>query len=590
MLFSKVRDAMSRRSVAPVESGREDVSVSPTVAPHPHPNGGRNSVATSDGKAGRSPAPSSLVGNTLSGSVWTIISRLTGVGKVITIGAVLGATYLGNTYQATNALPNLMYYQFLAGSLFASLLVPPLVRCLDGKSHRDAQRLASGFLGTLMLGAAGICVLGVLCGPLIVRLLSAGVANASIARAQRHVGLLLLMMFLPQVVLYAIAGTGAAVMNARGRFALAAGAPALENIGIITTLISSALIFGTSTSLSNIGTSRLLFLGIGTTASVAVHAGCQWWGAHRAGINLVPRVAWNDPDVREIMSRVRVTLAYTGLTALQIFVVMIVANRVPGGLVAFQLALNFFFLPAAVATWPIARACLPLLARAFHRADPAAFQRELSRSLSSALFLTIPVATAYVILARPLARVLSFGHLHTTAGMTLITVSLATLGLGIAGDTVFILGTYAFYARNDVRPPLRSMVLRVAISFVGMAIAMTLHGPAVLIALGLSLSVAATVGALHLCRNFSGFTVPSDCINSVLHTIAASLVMAVPMILIAVGVTKALPSGAPASGLATVTAAIAGALVFLGLQSRWGAPEIGSFKRVMVRFLHRTST
>jgi putative peptidoglycan lipid II flippase len=578
---------MSRRSVAAPVTDREAASASLPIPQHPHRNGDRTPLT--DNKDNQSPPPSSLVGNTLSGSVWTIISRLTGVGKVITIGAVLGATYLGNTYQATNALPNLMYYQFLAGSLFASLLVPPLVRCLDGKSHRDAQRLASGFLGTLMLGAAAICVLGVVCGPLIVRLLSAGVADAAVAREQRHVGFLLLMMFLPQVVLYAIAGTGAAAMNARGRFALAAGAPALENIGIITTLITSALIFGTSTSLSNVATSRLLFLGIGTTASVAIHASCQWWGAHRVGITLAPRVALRDPDVRDIMSRVRITLAYTGLTALQIFVVMIVANRVPGGLVAFQLALNFFFLPAAVATWPIARACLPLLARAFHREDAAAFQRELGRSLSSALFLTVPVATAYVILAGPLARILSFGHLHTTAGMTLITVSLATLGLGIAGDTVFILGTYAFYARNDVRPPLRSMILRVAISFVGMAIAMTLHGSAVLIALGLSLSVASSIGALHLCRKFRGFGVPPACINSVVRTVSASLVMAVPMIVITVSITKALPSGAPGSALAAGCAATAGALVFLGLQTRWGAPEIASFKRVIARFAHRAS-
>jgi putative peptidoglycan lipid II flippase len=332
-----------------------------------------------------------------------------------------------------------------------------------------------------------------------------------------------------------------------------------------------------------------LFLGIGTTASVALHAGCQWWGAHRAGINLVPRVAWRDPDVREIMSRVRVTLAYTGLTALQIFAVMIVANRVPGGLVAFQLALNFFFLPAAIATWPIARACLPLLARSFHRGDPVAFQRELSRSISSALFLTIPVSTAYVILAWPLARVLSFGHLHTPAGMTLIAVSLGTLGIGIAADTVFILGTYAFYARNDVKPPLRSMVLRVSLAVVGMVIALTLHGPAVLIALGSALSIAGFVGAWHLCRSFNSFRLTAECIHSIANTIYASIAMAAPMTLIVFGSSRVLPSGALGSALAGGTASLVGALLFVRLQSRWGAPEVASFKRVMAGVLHRSS-
>lgn len=579
---------MLRRSLGKTPLSDEDFSEGPLLPGHlgedgAGPSGPLEDVETLDG----SDSSRSLVGNTISGSAWTIVSRVTGVGKVITIGAVLGATYLGNTYQATNALPNLMYYQFLAGSLFASLLVPPLVRCLDGKNIKDAQRLASEFLGTLMLGGLGICIATVLAGPLIVRLLSAGVASDSVARAQRHVGFLLLMMFLPQVLLYAVAGTGAAVMNARGRFALAAGAPALENLGIIATLFTSAMVFGTNTSLSNVGAGRLLFLGLGTTASVGLHASCQWWGAHRVGINLIPRPNWRDPEVSAIMRRVRTTLAYTGLTAIQIFAVMVVANRVPGGLVAFQLALNFFFLPAAIATWPIARACLPLMARAFHRGDERAFEREAGRSISTALFLTIPMATAYVILAVPLAHVLSLGHLHTPMGMTLITVSLAALGIGIAGDTIFILGTYAFYARNDVAPPLRSMMLRVSISFVGMAIALTLHGAAVLAVLGLSLSLAGIVGALHLCRDFELFTRSSEYLKSVGRTLIASLVMAGPMFLIASGIMRFLPSGHLGSAVATVAAAGAGAAIFLRLQAAWGAPEIASFMSAIRRRLPR---
>ena len=84
--------------------------------------------------------------NSLAGSVWTVVSRLTGLGKALTIGAVLGATYLGNTYQAINALPNLVYYQ-LAGSLFASLLVPPLIGHLGRDDRSGARVLVRGFLG-----------------------------------------------------------------------------------------------------------------------------------------------------------------------------------------------------------------------------------------------------------------------------------------------------------------------------------------------------------------------------------------------------------------------------------------------------------
>ena len=49
-----------------------------------------------------------LVRDSAVGSLWTLVSRGTGLGQSIAVAAVLGATYLGNTYQALNALPNLL--------------------------------------------------------------------------------------------------------------------------------------------------------------------------------------------------------------------------------------------------------------------------------------------------------------------------------------------------------------------------------------------------------------------------------------------------------------------------------------------------
>ena len=57
------------------------------------------------------------------------------------------------------------------------------------------------------------------------RLLTLGVTDPATAAGQRRVGWLLLVMFAPQILLYVVAGTGAAVMNAHGRFALARPLP-----------------------------------------------------------------------------------------------------------------------------------------------------------------------------------------------------------------------------------------------------------------------------------------------------------------------------------------------------------------------------
>src|SRR6266704_3514916 len=254
------------------------------------------------------PASVSVLRNSVAGSVWTVVSRLTGLGRAMVVGAVLGATYLGNTYQAVNSIPNLIYYQLLAGSLFASLLVPPLIRHVDSGDRERAGALVTGFLGTLLLVATAVAATVVAVGPLVVRILALGVPDR-------------------------------------------AAAPALESLGMIAVLGTAAVLFGTGAEITHVSAPQLALLGVGTTLAVALHAACQWCGARSVGVTLLPRVGWPDPEVRRILRRIVPTLAFTGLAALQVFALMVVASRVRGGLVAFQLALNFFYLPTAVVTW-----------------------------------------------------------------------------------------------------------------------------------------------------------------------------------------------------------------------------------------------
>src|SRR4029078_10430626 len=98
-------------------------------------------------------------------------------------------------------------------------------------------------------------------GPFLLRVFTATVADASVAEAQRNAGMILLVLFVPQMALYSAAGTGAAVMNARGRFALPAAGPALENVTMILTLLVAAIVFGTGTDRETVRTGERLGLG-----------------------------------------------------------------------------------------------------------------------------------------------------------------------------------------------------------------------------------------------------------------------------------------------------------------------------------------
>jgi putative peptidoglycan lipid II flippase len=530
-------------------------------------------------------AGSKVLSHSMTGAVWTGVSRVSGLVETIAVGAILGATYLGNTFQAINSIPNIVYYQLLAGSLFASLLVPPLVRHIDNGDKLRAQRLVKGFMGSMLLIALFASVLLLLLSPLVMRLLTLGVSNPEIAAAQSHVGRVLLVMFVPQIALYLIAGSGAAIMNAHGRFALASAAPALENAGLITMLVMVGVLFGTGTAITDVSKGELLLLGLGATGAVALHAGCQWLGSRSTGILLVPGAGWRDPEVRQVLRRIVPMLGYTGFAAAQIMAVFVVANRIPGGLVAFQLALNFFYLPAAIVTWPIARALLPHLSRLHNEGNDVGFREELSRGVILASFVTVPISVAYVVLSVPLARAITFGRLGTSSGVTMVALSLATVAIGVVGEAWFILGTYAFYARHDVHSPLRTMAVRTIVTIGLMVVAWQVHGPRLLAALGLALSAGSILGAAHVwIRLARRLPAGGPSLSRPLgRALASSLIMAVPAALVAVLLNRLLPSRQLSEVLAMAAASIVGLATYLGVQATLRAPELSWLKTGMGR-------
>jgi putative peptidoglycan lipid II flippase len=508
-------------------------------------------------------------------AAWTMVSRVTGLIRFAVVGAVLGPTFFGNTYQFTNSLPNLVYYGFLAGSLFPSLLVPALVRHVDTGDWRASERIAGGFLGVTLVALLPVVPLAVFLAPLALKVAALGGSQA-VSAAQVHVGRLLILMFIPQMFCYGVVGTATAVMNSRRRFALAAGAPAVENLGTIAVLLVTAALYGTSRGLANVPAGELLLLGFGSTGAVVLHAATQWWGARRAGVVLLPRPGWRDPEVQAVILRALPALGQAGLAALQTLILLTVANRVPGGVVAFQIALNFYYLANSLGTTPVALSLLPRLARMHLDGETIAFRDTLVRGLALGFFVTIPAAAGYLVLAMPLARAVSFGRMGSAAGITMIAAALVPLSLAVISQTAFMIVTYAFYARKDTRSPLRSMVLETVLC-VGLAgLVPVVHGSAVLFVLGLAASVSVAVAACHLTARMwrrLGHRGYERLVPSLVRFVAAAAAMAAPAWLTATAVTDWL--GRPFASKAGILAgAIVGAAVYVAIQALWRTPEV----------------
>ena len=127
----------------------------------------------------------------------------------------------------------------------------------NGARKADSRAEASGLSESLADDSPDYVPLGTALGSITV---AAWTLISRITGLLRVVviGAVIVAFVAPQVICYTLAAVGAAVQQARGRFALASAAPALENLGMIATVVVFALWHGTGVEVLDVSLCLLL--------------------------------------------------------------------------------------------------------------------------------------------------------------------------------------------------------------------------------------------------------------------------------------------------------------------------------------------
>ncbi len=443
---------------------------------------------------------SSLVGDSAASAAWTLVSRATGFGRVILIGAVLGPTYFGNLFQLANQLPWIVF-ELAVGSLLYALLVPALVSSVASGDRAETERIAGGFLGLVIAGFTALTVVVMAASVLIAELFALPVTDPAVRDDFVRAAIPLVVLTGPQLVGYGIAMTGQAVQQAMGRFALPAAAGIAENLIVIGGLAVFALQYGTGLALADVGTEHLILLGGSATLGVFVHAAVQLWGVRRLGVSLRPRAGWTDPDITAILKKAVPSSGTAVLNSIRLLLLLVAANVVPGGVVAFQLALNVLNLPVALGAKPVAYASLPRLSLAHQGKDRASFIGAYRQGVTLAAAILLPAGAAAIAFGWSAGRVLAIGQMATPEGQRMVGLCLIGIGGSVIGEGLFQVATSGAYAMDDPVGPFRALVIRLGLTVLGLGIGFQIFdGPILLLTFALSMSVADLVGAVVLNR------------------------------------------------------------------------------------------
>jgi putative peptidoglycan lipid II flippase len=487
----------------------------------------------------------------------------------------MGTTFLANTYQTANSAPNVLF-ELVAAGVLTSVFVPTFVSYLVKGEHREGWEAADALTSVALVGLTVLTALIVVAAPIVMRILTIGVQEPVVRAQEIALGATFLRLFAPQVIFYGVGMIMTAALQAHRRFAMAAIAPIFNNVVVIGIyLIYAAMRGGAGPSISGVTTAQEWVLGAGTTLGVAAMTVCLAPQLVRLGWHFRFRFDLSHPAVKKGARLGLWALSYAGGYQAGLIVVLVLANKVQGGVAAYQWAYTFFYLPHALFAVPIFNVLFPEMSEHVAKGEESRLVQRLRDGLKMIAFILLPTAAILLATAGPLANITLQYGVMTGAGAAMVARVIAGFSIGLPGYSTFLVLTRGYYAMADTRTPALVNAATVVIaSLVGALLFAVLPQRWSVAGLAIGHSIAFTIGAVTLGvllgRRTHPLADPSffDSVRrSVLVTVAATLVMAAAVWQLS-GPDKV------QSLVSLAVAVVAGVAVYAGVMTRLRSPEL----------------
>lgn len=497
-------------------------------------------------------------------SVGTALSRVTGFLRLTAMAFALGITEqrLADAYNYANTTPNIIY-ELALGGILSSVFVPVFVEWLQERGLDAARDVAHRVFTITVVVLTAIAVVGIVASPAIIALYTLRIPPGPEREVTRELASFFLRFFMPQIVFYGIGAVATGLLNAHRRFAAPMFAPILNNLVVVATFVTFALMTGPAEPGELATRAQELVLAIGTTLGVVAMTVALWPSLRATGYRFSWRPSWRHEAVRRIANLAKWAVVYVVVNQLGYLVVLLLAARDTGGYTAYTAAFILFQLPHAIFAVSIFTALLPAMSSRWADRDPDGFRTLLAQGLRATAFIVVPAAAGYLVLAEPIVRLLLEHGVTTAASTELVASILVFFSLGLFSFSVFQLLLRAFYSMQDTRTP-----ATVNLFAVGLNTALNVALFPVLGVRGLALGHAAayTLGSIVMViviRARLGGIDGARVVAGIGRVIAGAAATAAAAWLVARAVGEAVDPGSLAGQVAQVAAAVvAGVLVF----------------------------
>jgi putative peptidoglycan lipid II flippase len=442
----------------------------------------------------------------------TLLSRILGFLRDMVLARLFGAGAAADAFFVAYRIPNLLRELFAEGSMSAAF-IPVFSEYLARRTKRDAWELASAAFTTLLTLLTGVCVLGLLAAPWIVRFIAPGFSGDPERQA---LTILLTRIMFPYLLFIGLAALAMGVLNSIRSFAAPAFSPVLFNIAIIASAFLLAPAFA----------EPILAVAVGVVIGGCAQFLIQMPAMRKAELLFGWRLDFAHAGVRRIGRLMAPALIGLSVTQINILVSTILASYFPGGPTYLFYGMRLIHFPLGVFGVALATALLPSLSTQAAKGEWDALRGTLGFGLRLIFFIIFPAMVGIILLRMPIVH-LFFEHGRFTAADTQATAAAVlayAVGLwAFAGVRIVV---SAFYSLQDTRTP-----VLVAAAAVGanVALSLWLMGPLAHAGLALATALAAILNmallVVLLDRRLGSFDW-----TAILRSHARVLLAAVPIV------------------------------------------------------------
>ncbi|NDY91709.1 murein biosynthesis integral membrane protein MurJ [Ideonella livida] len=435
-------------------------------------------------------------------SLWTLLSRVTGLVRDQIIAAQFGASALTDAFNVAFRIPNLLRRLFAEGA-FSSAFVPILAATRAEKGD-DATRALIHAVATVLVWALLLtCAVGIVGAPVVVWLFGAGLQELDLA-------VLMTRWMFPYIGFMSLVALSAGILNTWKRFAIPAATPVLLNVAMI--LCAAALAPG----LQAWGIAPIHALSAGVLLGGVLQLSLQVPALRRIGclprIGLSPaavRAAWRHEGVHRVLGHMAPALLGVSVAQLSLLINSQIASHLGPGAVSWMFyAERLMEFPTALLGVALGVVLIPGLTALQAKGDREGYSGHLDWGLRLVMLLAAPCMLACLLFAQPLLTVLFHYGRFTAESVAMSALALQGYGCGLLGLVAIKVLAPGFYARQDLRTPVRiSIVVLAATQLMNLAFVPWLGHAGLTLSIGLGAMVNA--GWLYLGLRRLGVLVPT---------------------------------------------------------------------------------